>query len=115
MEKNLKVKEIQPNFDPDINWHRLVVDGAQVFQFGEDPELIYVIETGFKDRWMVVFEDAYELMLGKVKFYSKKELEDTFKIKVFSRFEESDPSVVEREISILKKRLAKLEDSLTSE
>lgn len=52
------------------------------FQFGEEPELIHVIETGFKDRYMVIHEDAYELDLGKVEFFNKVELESKFKIKL---------------------------------
>jgi hypothetical protein len=45
-----------------------------------EPELIHVIKTGFKDKYMVVYEDAYELDLGEVEFGTKKEIESKFNI-----------------------------------
>ena len=50
------------------------------FQFGDDPELIHIIKTGFKDRYMIVHEDAYEFMLGKVEFATQQEIMDRFEI-----------------------------------
>lgn len=48
---------------------------TRTFQLGEEPELIHIIQTGFKDKFMVVSEDAYELSLGNVSFYTREELE----------------------------------------
>tara|TARA_R110000772_G_C13310332_1_gene440567 strand:- start:6132 stop:6329 length:198 start_codon:yes stop_codon:yes gene_type:complete len=63
------------------NWieHKSTVKS---FKYGEDPELIHVIKTGFKDRYMVVHEDAYDLHTGKVFQGSKAEIEEKFKIKL---------------------------------
>jgi hypothetical protein len=52
------------------------------FQLGEEPELIHVIETGFKDMYMVVHEDAYQQLMGKVEFGTKKDVEVRYKIEL---------------------------------
>lgn len=55
----------------------------QLFEEGEaEPILIHVIKTGFKDKYMVVYEDAYEMELGNVKFHTKEEMENLYKIKL---------------------------------
>lgn len=55
---------------------------AKCFQLEGEPELIHVIKTGFKDHFMVVHEDAYELMLGRVEFGTCKQIEEKYKIKL---------------------------------
>lgn len=57
-----------------------IPNNTKTFRLEEEPELIHVIKTGFKDKYMVVYEDAYELNLGKVIFGTKKEIDDKFKI-----------------------------------
>jgi hypothetical protein len=52
------------------------------FQLIGEPELIHIIRTRFKDRYMVVYEDAYEFNLGRVEFFNKSELESKFNISV---------------------------------
>ena len=52
------------------------------FQLMDEPELIHIIKTRFTDRYMIVYEDAYEFNLGKVEFFSKDQLESKFKIKL---------------------------------
>ena len=55
---------------------------SQCFQLGNEPELIHVIKTGFEDMYMVVHEDAYQYVIGKVEFGTKREIEVKFKIKI---------------------------------
>ncbi len=55
---------------------------AQCFQLEDHPELIHVIKTGFRDHYMVVHEDAYEFMLGKVEFGTKQDIEVRYKIRI---------------------------------
>jgi hypothetical protein len=55
---------------------------CRTFQFGEDPELIHVIKTGFKNRYMVVHEDAYEFLLGKLEFKTREEIKKIYDIEV---------------------------------
>jgi hypothetical protein len=50
------------------------------FKLEDEPEVIHVIKTGFVDKYMVVFEDAYELSLGDVIFGTKSEIEAKFGI-----------------------------------
>lgn len=52
----------------------------KTFRLEDEPELIHVIKTGFKDKYMVVYEDAYELNIGKVTYGSKSEIESRFGI-----------------------------------
>ena len=55
---------------------------CRTFQLGSDPELIHVIKTGFKNRYMIVHEDAYEFYLGKVEFKTREEIKQIYKIDV---------------------------------
>lgn len=47
-----------------------------------EDELIYVIQTGFQDTWMAVFEDAHEMRLGKTILGTKEYIEQQFKIEL---------------------------------
>lgn len=47
-----------------------------------EDEVIYVINTGFIDKWMVVFEDAHEMSLGNTIFGTKEEIKQKFKIEL---------------------------------
>jgi hypothetical protein len=59
-----------------------ILSTAKCFQLGEEPELIHVIKTGFRDMYMVVHEDAYEYSIGKVEFGTKKDIEVRYKITI---------------------------------
>jgi hypothetical protein len=53
---------------------------TKTFRLGDEPELIHIIKTGFKDKYMVVYEDAYELNLGEVLYGTKLGIENKFNI-----------------------------------
>ncbi len=57
-----------------------ISNDVKTFRLGDAPELIHVIKTGFKDKYMVVWEDAYELNIGKVTFGTKVEIEEKYGI-----------------------------------
>ena len=57
-----------------------IPSSCRTFQYGEEPELIHIIKTGFVDKYMIAHEDAYEFMLGKVEFATKQEIMDRFRI-----------------------------------
>jgi hypothetical protein len=59
-----------------------IKSNCRSFQWEGEPELIHVIKTGFRNRYMIVHEDAYELSLGKVEFMSKEEIKQIYKIDV---------------------------------
>lgn len=59
-----------------------IKSSTRTFQFGDDPELIHIIKTGFKNRYMVVHEDAYEFLLGKVDFMTREEIKKIYGIEV---------------------------------
>lgn len=66
----------------DLAWKEIPPAFYKRFQLEEEPEIIHVVETGFKGKYLVIYEDAYELSLGKTQFLSKDEIENTFKIKL---------------------------------
>lgn len=47
-----------------------------------EDEVIYVIHTGFQDTWMVVFEDAHEMSLGRTVLGTKEEIKQQFNIEL---------------------------------
>lgn len=53
---------------------------TKTFRLQDEPELIHIIKTGFRDKYMVVYEDAYELNIGKVIYGTKLEIESRFGI-----------------------------------
>ena len=55
---------------------------CRTFQLGSEPELIHVIKTGFKNRYMIVHEDAYEFYLGKVEFKTREEIKEVYQIEL---------------------------------
>jgi len=53
------------------------------FQFGDEPEFIHIVETGFVDRYYVMYEDAYEFCNQmQVESYSKQGIKDKFGIDI---------------------------------
>lgn len=48
----------------------------------DETEVIYIIKTGFQDKYIAVFEDAFERSLGRTVFATKNEIEKHFKIKL---------------------------------
>jgi hypothetical protein len=66
----------------DCSWDEIDCSNVRRFQFGDYPEIIYVIKTGFEDTYLVVVEDAYHLHLGKTSIMTKKKVERKFKIKL---------------------------------
>jgi hypothetical protein len=78
----LEPMEDEPNPFDNIKWEEIKPAEHRTFQWGTDPELIHIIKTGFKNRYIVVYEDAYELVLGKTEIYTKEEIESKFKIQL---------------------------------
>jgi len=64
------------------SWDEKKCENVQRFQYGDYPEIIYVIKTGFKNEYLVVSEDAYHLHLGKTKLMTKQKVEKTYNIKI---------------------------------
>lgn len=63
-------------------WHE-IKNSCRTFQLGDEPELIHIIKTGFRDvdmQYLLVYEDAYERDLGKTELVSKETIEIRFNI-----------------------------------
>jgi len=65
-----------------IKLHKIKSPKIETFQFGVEPEIIHIIQSGFPEKKLVVWEDAYELDIGKVELLTKKEIEKRFNIKI---------------------------------
>ena len=63
-------------------WEEEPCQNIRKFRYGDFPEVIYVIKTGFKNEYIVVNEDAYHLHLGKTSLMTKAKVERTYKIKL---------------------------------
>lgn len=63
-------------------WKEIKSTQARTFQWGEEPELIHIIKTGFEDKCIIVWEDAYETILGKTSILTEKEIKDKFNIEL---------------------------------
>ena len=65
--------------DPIIKRHKIPMVVIQ-----EDDEAIRIIETGWKDIYSVIYEDAYQSGDCGHKFMTSKEIENKYKIDVVS-------------------------------
>lgn len=64
-----------------MKWNR-VNNSVKSFRLENEPEMIHVIKTGFRDRYIVVHEDAYELILGDTQILHRDEIELKYDIKL---------------------------------
>ncbi len=55
---------------------------TQCFISDEGTEVLYIIKTGFEDKYITVWEDAYELVLGDTFIGTKEQVETKFSIKL---------------------------------
>lgn len=53
---------------------------VKTFNLKDEPELIHIIKTGYRDEYMIVYEDAHNLNTGKVEFANKKQIKDKYGI-----------------------------------
>lgn len=63
-------------------WKQIKSHEMKTYQWGDEPEVIHVIKTGFQDRYLVVWEDAFEVVLGKTEVLTSKEIRDKFNIEL---------------------------------
>jgi hypothetical protein len=55
-------------------WKEIKAHSMRTFQLGDEPEVIHIIKTGFEDKYIVTWEDAYELMIGNTQILTKEEI-----------------------------------------
>tara|TARA_R110000824_G_scaffold33981_4_gene108503 strand:+ start:2780 stop:3019 length:240 start_codon:yes stop_codon:yes gene_type:complete len=63
-----------------IGWTEIPCENVRRYQFGDYPEIIYIVKTGFKNKYMILHEDAYQLHIGKTSIMTKEEIEKTYNI-----------------------------------
>jgi hypothetical protein len=54
------------------------------YQLSDEPELIHIIKTGevFANKYLVVYDDAWEINTGKTEILTKSQIFNKFKIKL---------------------------------
>ena len=82
--KDFEIKKTNGDFEVTQTWKFKEIKSPQVrtFQWADEPEVIHIIKTGFEDRYLVVWEDAYEMMLGSTSVLTKKEIKNKFDIEL---------------------------------
>ena len=63
-------------------WNEMSDISVKRFISCYEDEVIYVINTGFQDKWMVINEDAHEMTLGTTFIGTMVEVEQKFDIKL---------------------------------
>lgn len=64
-----------------MSWYK-IENRTESFLLEKEPYIIHVIKTGFVDKYMIVYEDPFELYLGEVSFNTKEEVEKKYNIKL---------------------------------
>ena len=64
-----------------LNWgnHEAIVES---YLDNEEAVVIYIIKTGFKDRYIVTFDDASELLLGSINIMTKEQVKEKYGIEL---------------------------------
>lgn len=65
-------------------WHE-IESSCRTFQLMDEPELLHIIKTGFRDKnmqYLLVWEDAYETKLGKTELVSAETINNRYQIKI---------------------------------
>lgn len=65
-----------------MKWKEIDCNNVKCFQYGDDPELIYIVKTGFKNKYMVLYEDAYQLNIGHTKILSREDIKEQYNIEL---------------------------------
>ena len=63
-------------------WVQMACDNVKRYRLKEEPEVLYIIKTGFANTYIVVREDGYHLHLGKTTIMTKAKIQRVFKIDV---------------------------------
>ncbi len=64
------------------SWKETSCSNVKRYQLGDEPEIIYVIKTGFKNKYIVVQEDPYEYNVGTSKLMTKQKIERLYNINI---------------------------------
>lgn len=75
----LKMNETKMQVE-DLKWQSVQPASISSFQFGNEPEVLHIIKSGFKDKYIVVFEDAYEISMGDILILNSEEIKEKFGI-----------------------------------
>lgn len=75
-------KALEEYSEPELDWTPMSDKLINQFIHKSQQEVIYVIQTGFQDTWLVLHEDAHEITLGTTFIGTKEEVKNKFNIKL---------------------------------
>lgn len=80
--KDFEIHQTKGDFEVTHVWKFKEIKSPQIksFQWGDEPEVIHIIKTGFEDKYILVWEDAYEAMLGKTEILTRKQIKEKFNV-----------------------------------
>lgn len=83
MENNeLTEHQFDPKDSLPLKWFEIKPPTIRTFQLGDEPEVIHIIKTGFEDKYIVSWEDAYEVMLGSTDVMTREEIKHRYDIEL---------------------------------
>lgn len=65
-----------------MNWKISTRANGFTYQNGENPELMHIIESGFKGTYIVTFSDAFHTTLGKCEVLTTEEIKAKYSIDI---------------------------------
>lgn len=82
--KDFEIHQTKGDFEVTQTWKFKEIKSPQVrtFQWADEPEVIHIIKSGLEDTYLVVWDDAYEVMIGKTEILSKKQIREKFNIEL---------------------------------
>ncbi len=57
-----------------------IKSNPKTFQFGDEPELIHIIKSGYENLYIIVYDDAYQYFTGRTELCTKKDIKNKFSI-----------------------------------
>lgn len=74
----------KPNHEnSEIIWKEIKpINNCRTFQFGDEPQIIHIIKLTGDDKYIIVYDDAFEESTGNVKILTSEEIYNNFKIKI---------------------------------
>ena len=66
-----------------LNWLETKIE-AIAFQYKNDPDMLYIIKSGFPRKYLIIYEDAFGIHPNKEDqlYYTKEEIKKVFNIDI---------------------------------
>jgi len=81
---DVPICEFKIKMKNEMSWHDVGINFYARYQLADEPEILHVIGSGFKDLYFCFFEDAYETEPKQtaMMYLTRKNIKDRFKIEI---------------------------------